>query len=415
MKKLHHWFTKLFEFLNSKRISKYVVNIVLCIICMALVGLFNSGLWVDIISIFFGFLISNLTIGLFTVFFSRFEDSLKVLDDTKKILSIYPDDNLSTTVTLNGTSCTVAYNPVLFNDNYTLIVKDDAKKRFEVDGFLENNYNELFSAHRLSKKKNFDTVRLDDCILEGNKAVFYLSRSTYYHHLVTNRAIDYWLDDDLSVRTYFDYGPKLVALKDSKMSNHIGINGLVYLKDGELLLPRRTGSSTISKNMITSSIAIMLPLPKSGEVTAEYLFKGCILDSLVSRARMDASWIKEDEIEIQFLGCGQNPYEGGKPQFYYAVHMKNVGREEYLRHLAEEPKMNAVIDKDKYMYIVDTKTMHFCKNEDLGFTHYHGHTDKKGALKVKVKNIVVNYEKSFLCNVWHEQISKGEIERPALY
>ena len=414
MKKLHHWFTLLFEFLSSKRISKYVVTIILCIALMLVTGLLNGGLWMDVISIFFGFLISNLTIGLFTVFFSRFEDSLKVLDDTQKILSIYPEDNLATTVTLNGTSCTVAYNPVLFNDNYTLIVHDDPDKHFEPDGFLENNYADLFAAHRLSKKKNFDTVRMDDCTLEGNTATFYLSRSTYYHHLITNRAVDYWLDDDLSVRTYFDYGPKLVPLHKSKMSNHVGINGLVYLKDGELLLPRRTGSSTISKNMITSSIAIMLSLPKSNEVTAEYLFKDCILDNLVSRARMAADWIREDEIDVQFLGCGQNPYEGGKPQFYYAVHMKNVTCEEYLRHLALEPKMTAVIDKDKYMYVVDPATMRFTKNENLQFAHHHGHLDKKERMKVKTKTTVVNYEKSFLCNVWHEQIAKGEIPRPAL-
>ncbi|MBR2023732.1 MAG: hypothetical protein IJ996_04380 [Clostridia bacterium] len=414
MKKLQHFFVILFEFLTSKRISRYIVTIAVCVASMVAVGTIVPDLWMDVIGIFFGFLISNLTVGLFAVFFSSFEDGLKVLDDTKKILSIYPEDNLETVVTLNGTSCTVAYNPVLFNDNYTLIVKDDPEKQFELDGFLENNYLDLFAAHHRSSKRNFDTVRLDDCTLEGNTATFYLSRSTYYHHLITNRAVDYLLDDDLSVRTYFDYGPKLVPLNKSKMSNHVGINGLVYLKDGELLLPRRTGSSTISKNMITSSIAIMLSLPKSGEVTSEYLFKDCILNNLVSRARMNPAWIKEDEIDVQFLGCGQNPYEGGKPQFYYAVRMNNVTREDYLRHLAAGAKMDAVIDKDKYMYVVDPSTMCFTKNENLQFIHNHGRLDKKGALKVKAHKTVVNYEKSFLCNVWHKQIAWGEIPRPQL-
>ncbi len=412
MKKLKHLLVVVFEFLSSKRISRYVVNIVLCLICMAVVGIFDTDLWLDIVSIFFGFLISSLMIGLFTVFFSSFEDNLKVLDDTNKVLSFYPDDNLATTVTLNDTSATVAYKPLLFNENYILRVEDDADKKFELDGFLENNYNDLFAAHRHSVKKNFDTVRVDDCIVNDNVATFYLSRSTYYHHLITNRAIDYRLDDDLTVRTYFDYGPKLKSLRQSKMSNHIGINGLVYLKDGELLLPRRTGSSTISKNMITSSIAIMLSLPKSNEVTSEYLFKGCILESLVSRARMDKRWIKEDEIEIRFLGFGQNPYEGGKPQFYYAVHMKNVDRKMYHEHIIQEPKTDAVIDKDRYMYVVDTNSLRFNKAENLVFEHFHGYVDKKGKYTQKTKRASVNYEKSFLCNVWHEQIANGVIAKP---
>ena len=414
MKKFQRLFVALFEFFTSKRISRYIVTISISVACMLAVGTIVPDLWMDVIGISFGFLLSNLTVGLFAVFFSSFEDGLKVLDDTDKVLSFYPEDNLATTVTLHGTSCTVAYSPVLINENYQLVVKDDPEKQFELDGFLENNYTDLFGAHHRSAKKNFDTVRVDDCVLEGNVATVYLSRSTYYHHLITNRAVDYLLDDDLTVRTYFDYGPKLVPLNRSKMSNHAGINGLVYLKDGELLLPRRTGSSTISKNMITSSIAMMLPLPASGEVTSEYLFKDCILDGLVSRARMDKAWIKEEEIEIRFLGLGQNPYEGGKPQLYFAVHMKNVGREEYHKHLVNEPTTTGVIDKDKYMYVVDPSTMRFTKNKNLEFTHHHGYLDKKGNVKQKDKHTVVAYEKSFLCNVWHEQIAKGEIPRPTI-
>ena len=414
MKKFQHFFVVLFEFFTSKRISRYLITIAICVACMLAVGSIVPDLWMDVIGIFFGFLISNLTVGLFAVFFSSFEDGLKVLDDTKKVLSYYPEDDLATTVTLNGTSCTVAYNPVFINDNYQLVVEDHPEKQFELDGFLENNYLDLFAAHHRSAKKNCDTVRVDNCVLDGNVATFYLSRSTYYHHLITNRAIDYLLDDDLTVRTYFDYGPKLVPLSRSKMSNHAGINGLVYLKDGELLLPKRTGSSTISKNMITSSIATMLPLPKCGEVTAQYLFKDYILESLVTRARMDKAWIKEDEIEIRFLGLGQNPYEGGKPQMYYTVRMKNVSKEEYQKHLVNEPVTTGVIDKDKYMYIVDPATMRFTKNENLEFVHNHGYLDKKGNVKQKNKRTVVGYEKSFLCNVWHQQIANGEIPHPTL-
>lgn len=401
MNKIKEMAVDAYRFLNSQRTSKYVVNMVFCFVALLVFRIFNDQILGDVLSIFLGFIISNLALGFIQVVFRSFEDNAKVTDDTDMLVKLYKHDFLEKKISMNGTSATVAYKPVYSHDDAKLTVVDCPDKRFEPDGFIFDNFETLFGAHRMSAKKNFDTVRLDDFRVENGEVKFFVSRSNYYYHLVTNRAIDYRLDDDLSLRTYYEYGPSLKSLADSNMSNHIGVNALVYLKDGELLLPRRNGSSTISKNLVTSSIAIMLMLPPGNNITAEYLFKGTILEGLVSRTKMNEKWIKEDEIDIKFLGFGQNPYEGGKPQFYYSVHMKNISRQDYISNLITEHKASqSVIDVDRNIYVAKTEDMRFDKNGYLVVPHYQGSL-KNGTYSEKQRKCVVGYEKSFLANLWH--------------
>ena len=450
-------------FLNSQRTSKYIVNILFCFGLLVVFEITDNSILDDVISFFLGFFISNLVVGLIQMMFRSVEDNAKVTDDTQKLVKLYKDDEVEKKVEVNKTIATVAYKPLYFNDGSPLAVEDDATKNFKPDDFIFDNYQLLLSAHRMSKKENFTTVRLDDFEILQGQAKFSLSRSNYYYHLVTNRAVDYHIDDDLSLRTYYDFGPSMCSLAESDMSNHIGINALVYLKGGELLLPRRSGNSTIAKNLVTSSIAVMLLIPPDNKVTAEYLFKDCILQGLVSRTKMKPEWIKESEIDVEFLGFGQNPYEGGKPQFYYSVKMKNIGRKEYIEELCrqkeaekkkkkdkkksakeyeidyskcdndfltdkpEDTKTSTVyiqnaavdtnkdtsklinkkdIDADKYIYVVDTSNMKFNKNEYLVIPNYHGCL-KNGKYIEKKRKATVGYEKSFLANMWHQNIAEN--------
>ncbi len=463
MNKLKKMIVSLCWFLNSQRTSKYIINMVLCILILVLFETIGKSVTDDVISFFLGFLMSNLVIGMIQVLFRSVEDNAKVTDDTDQLVRIYRNDDIERGIWLGeDTAAKFAYKPLFCNDGSPIIVEDNGGKTFEPDGFISDNYQTLFAAHRMSKKENFVTVRLDDFKYENGEAKFYLSRSNYYYHLVTNRAIDYRIDDELSLRTYYDNGPSLCPLRESFMSNHIGINALVFLKDGELLLPRRSGSSTISKNLITSSIAIMLTMPTDNKITASYLFKDCIYEGLISRTKMRHEWINENEIDIEFLGFGQNPYEGGKPQFYYAVKMKNIDKEMYIKELCRlqkeskknkkrraqsneqikredikpsnlslnytvpkekittvysenshrgvesvfsELKNKKAIDPDKYIYVVETEKMRFNKEGYLVIEHNHGFI-KDGNSHIKPGKAVVGYEKSFLANLWHYKLSQ---------
>lgn len=402
MKKFKKIFVWIYEFLTSQRIGRYLFTIALCFAILLGFGVLDREMWGNLVSIFFGFIISSLMVGLVNVMLGNFEDKVKVTDDTEKLLKMYDDVDL--TVTLGETKMKVAHKITFINDGKTQFdLKDDPNARYEPEDYIMENFDTLFNAHKRSAKKNLDTVRLKDFTVENGVATFYTMRSNYFYHLITNRAFDYRLADDLSLRSFYDYGPNVVPISESKMSNHIGINALVYLDDGELLLPRRKSSATISKNQVTSSIAMMLNIPKSGEITKEYLLEGCIKEGLISRTRMNPAWLTEKDISITFLGFGQNVYEGGKPQLYYTVKVNGLKREEYLSYVISQNKKEerSIIDQDKYVYVVDTSSMRFKNDDDLSFTTIDAKL-KKGKYVEKRKKVVADYEQSFICNIWYE-------------
>ena len=390
---------KIYLFLVSEHIGKYVLSILLCIPLLALFGMFSSDFIPELLSIGLGFLFSNLLLSTLHMLLGNFEDAVKVTDDTDKLLKIYTAEETKKTVYLGNTQGYVAYSETIINDGYTFRLKDDKDSVFELDDFCKDNYMNLFLAHRRSVKRNFPTIRLDGFEKVGEEYYLYTGRSTYYNHLITNRACDYRLADDLTIRDIYEYGPQITPIEESKMSNHIGVNGLVYLADGELLVPRRKNDSTISKGQITSSLALMLPFPKTGEIDEEYLLKGCIMDALMTRTKLNPEWLK-GRIDIEFLGFGRNLYEAGKPQFYFTVRLWDVTRKEYLSYVEKRfNEKEKKIDVDKCVYVVKTDTMEFWHNDEIRFYYY---TLKKGEERLR-KSHTLPYEKSFVCNIWHEQ------------
>jgi hypothetical protein len=356
----------------------------------------------NVIGTMIGFIFTTVLLYFLKIIFCSFEDFNKVSDDTDEILSIYtsPEEEYKKTVDLNGSHATVAYHPLVINKNFTFKVNDSPEGIFQLDDFITENFSTIFSAHNGSKKNNCLTVRLNKVINEKDGIItFETSRSTYYNHLLTNRAIDYRLADKLTLRDIYEFGPKINPPEKSKMSNHIGINALVFLNDGTLLIPRRKGNSTISKKMLTSSIAVKLDIPENNEkVTVEYLLKDNIKNYLVTRAKINAEWLKGD-IKIIFLGAGQNLYEAGKPQFYYKVILNDINKDDYLKYYCDtsKKKSSGKMDIDKCIYAVDFKSLKFVKNDKLALNYF-----SKCKIK-KTKKICLQYEKSFACNLWHDQ------------
>lgn len=356
-----------------------------------------------------GFTISSILLYVCKIVVGRLEDMLKINYDTDSLMEIYhgrPD--YKKCVESQGTKAEFVYADVLINKNYEFKVVDDPKKVMQLDDFITENYATIFSAHSNSAKKNYDTIRLDRFDAETN--TFYLSRSTYFNHLVTNRAVDFLIFEEISLRSIYEYGPQLNKLEDSKMSNHIGINALVFLSDGRLLIPKRKNSSTISKNKVTSSIAVMLNFPnesktdtKSAVITAEYLLRDNIFKNLSDRVRLPASAIDAAETEIQFLGFGQNIYEGGKPQFYFAVKLNNIDTATYFAKKGEYEEeqrrlhKKEILDVDKCMYAADYDSFLYQK----GGVRFNAYDDRGKHLRLKA-----NYEMSYLCNLWHYEKSK---------
>lgn len=391
---------KLYIFMVSEHIVKYLVSALLCFGLLFLVGVLNSDVMSDIFSILIGFLFGQIFIGILNVILGNLEDATKVTEDTEKLLRIYKGEENRKEFTYNGSKCLVAYKHLLVNNGYKIRVEDNPESRFEPDEFVMNNYRELFLAHSQSSKSNSETIRMDDFEKENDGYVVRLGRSSFYNHLVTNRSIDFRLTDDLTLRDVYEYGPEISLPKKSKMSNHVGINALVFLSDGEMLLPQRKKDSTISKNKVTSSIAVKLEIPENGIIDEKYLFEGCIKNGLLKRTKFNEEWLKTKNINIKFLGLGQNLYEGGKPQFYFTVVVSDLTRLEYLTYLKDHMKDSfGKLDCDKCIYVLQKNSLKFA-GDDLTFNYYTLNDARNGRDASAKKRL--SYEKSFAANVWHD-------------
>lgn len=407
MKKL---LIKTISFFKKEHIAKYIVEIsVFLVFFLLLLYLAANDVVSNVFAIVVGFMISSMFLYVIKITVGFFEDLLKINYNTDELLRIYHGaPEYRKTVEANGTKAEFAYADVLVNEGYDFSVVDNPDKFFELDDFVVENYAHIFSAHSNSAKKNFDTIRLDR--YDPETKTFYLSRSTYFNHLVTNRAVDFSIFDNISLRTIYEYGPRISPLENSKMSNHVGINGLVFLSDGRLLIPQRKGNSTISKNKITSSIAVMLNFPneqannpRQAVISADYLLKGNIFKNLSDRVKLPSDAINEAQTEIRFLGFGQNIYEGGKPQFYFTVHLHNIDTPTYYRKrkefFAEQKRLGKkdFLDADKCMYVADYESFHYGKNT-VKFT-VHNESDS-------TSEVTAGYEMSYLCNLWHHEKTK---------
>ena len=401
MKKIRNLILKIMSFLNSKNIMRYLISIMFCLVVLFLFGMFTDDTFSNILSIFFGFIISQLVLNIFTIISAKLEDPAKVSDNIDYLLKIYKNPNCKKVVELNNTKTTILYKDLMVNNkNYNIKIIDNPDSVFEVDDFIGDNFHTLMSAHRYSKIKNAKTVRLKSCKqTNNNEYTLELERSTYFNHLITNRVADFKLESGISLRDYYEYGPDISAPEESKMSNHIGIIALIYLKNGELLLPRRKGNSTISKNKITSSIAMMLKPPKDNNVSQEYLLKQCIIDGIVDRVHMEKEFLVGTNFTIEFLGCGQEILELGKPHLFYKVVLNDIDRHQYISHLLNNFN-DSDIDKDKLIYTVKKDTLKF-KNDKIIFQHYKCKY-KNGKIYQKLKKASATYENAFACNIWHE-------------
>lgn len=408
---------KIIQFFQKDSILVFFVKFALLVALIGVLMLLAKDVWSEVLMTAFGVLLSSVALYFLKLILGRFEDMLKINFDTNALLKTYKKETTDSenayekNITLaKKTSQKFAYDDVLIVKDPSVLykVEDHPTKMFKPDAFVTENYDRIFAAHSGSAIANFDTVRMDDFDPETN--TFYLSRSTYFNHLVTNRAVDFEIFEGISLRNVYEFGPRLNPLSETKMSNHIGINALVFLSDGRLLIPQRKADSTISKNKITSSIAVMLTFPKEYEndpknavISAKYLLCDNIIKNLSARVKLLEKDIDKENTEVRFLGFGRNIYEGGKPQMYFAVKLNNIDTKKYFearKEYFDEQKRSGkkeVLDVDKHMFAVDWKSMAF-KKDGISFTSYTAHGEKERAHK-----LVAGYEMSYLCNLWHYQ------------
>lgn len=328
---------------------------------------FCDSVWdvyVNLFASLCAFVAAFLIISFISWVYRKHEDELKVSYKNSKMLGIYKnkyEDKIRKSFHPYRKSfslhpgvkkeCIVYFDKLFLHKKVgDFTIEDYPNRYFEVNTFIDTHAAQLLGAHSGSTTSNEFTPRLEDFVpasTANNKHTLVITRSTYVNHLLTNRAMDYQLGPDVSLRRLYESIDVLTSLPLSKMSNHIGINALVFLKEKQkeasqeqvkryLIVPHRGKDATVVKNGITASIATRLKLDDKYKKAAakgtleQYIEKGCIEQSmeralLLTKDGLDA--VKK-AAEIHFLGLARDPYEGGKPTLFYYVEL-DMKREQF--------------------------------------------------------------------------------------
>lgn len=392
-------------FIKRFFIPESLEQLILFLVVSALVAtgfilLFNFFSFLETtISVVIGTIIGNLAINIYKFINTSREDARKVNVNHDLLLDIYDEVTYKKEVPFKNGVRSFVYDDLITTDDdtYQLIFEDRAVHDFKLDSIIENNYVDLIHAHKTSYFKNSDTIRLDDLTLDQNKIVLHTSRSTYFNHMVTNRAIDYRINNRISLRGIYEYGPLLTPLKESKMSNHLGIGALVYLSDGYVLFPRRSRSATTSKHKITTSLACRLKLPNGNK-----LLRGsediCNVLQESLKERLGIGIDRESDMEITLLGIGRDLYEGGKPHLYYKIQLHHISSRQYCDYLKTR-KVNPmkIVDADQSIYVCDPDEIMLAKNNRLTFKLCENYQNA-----FHKKSVTSKVESSFYFIFWHE-------------
>lgn len=203
----------------------------------------------------------------------------------------------------------------------------DSNTDYQLPQIVEDNIDELIKAHNTTVKYNQLMIRIDHWYEKNNIFHIHSSRTTYIQSLVTNRAIDYELENGLSIRKLFDYGPLVVPLEKSKLSNHLGFNGFIESSDGYIPLVRRGARVSVGKNTYATSV--------SGSVKSKYVFadneevhldgiKNTIINEITDELKIDSQSLKWGNTNEHLFAWYRDMVEGGKPHFIFYVKVKET-------------------------------------------------------------------------------------------
>ena len=277
------------------------------------------------------------------------------------------------------------YTNILGDTKLSLVDKADLN---QLPDFIIGNGTQFIKAHKYSNMSNNLTIRLDDVKLNNNTLELHTSRSYYYHMLLTNRCMDYQLDNGMSVRGIYEFADKVSLLKESKLSNQIGINGMIITKDGYLLLEKRDRKKTTWKNKFAQPISLALKASDlkigNSEVMQEgYEYANEKLLSVIKKTMKVNFGLTEndyDKLSLQenFLGIARDLLEGGKPNLYFTVTLKHTSLElkELLKENAAKTDPKLALQSNKL-----SSRYYLVKYDDI-------HIDFDYALKLRQKNII---------------------------
>lgn len=261
------------------------------------------------------------TISLY--FQNKYEDYAKETNDYNYLVKKYSLSKLIT-YDLNDYNIKLPYELICeVNSGDEIIIDDIPDKFYELPKQVANSSDCILSVHKGSVVYNNINIRLDNIDKTDNKIVLSTSRTYYFDSLLTNRACDLSLDNGKSIREIFEPGPYIRPFSSSKMSNHIGFNGLIKTSDNYIPLVMRSRDVSVAKGVLASSVSASLK-SKYAINKSTYRFD---FDGLVNAIKMeifDELNVNLDRIDAKTLIDSikyfyRDLIECGKPQFFVYI------------------------------------------------------------------------------------------------
>lgn len=376
--------------MENRYIKKQLVKFILSVIAITVILCVFTDSFSGVLETVIGYAIAW-SVG------SAFDIVVLMREDKNKISGshYHYDDSYRIDMRIGDKDVHFWYEPLdEAQDGERVIVEDDPDKNFTVDPLIQANYLSIIQAHKGSYFKNDNMIRLEDCIhdKEAHTVTIRTGRTCFFNDLVTNRSMDFEISDGVTVRSLFEYRPFLVPLSESKMSNHIGINVIMFHR-GKMIFAYRGNNATLSKKKVTSTIAVglrerdILALGHRRMTEQDvlndviiFLFQNMLSDGDKTFAERNYC---NGLIKPYYLGFGRLIYTGGKPQFYYAVVV-----DDSIEDIPWEMRKD-MVDSNRHMVYADGLTV-----------------TKEHSFNVRLKrngkrDMRVSVERSFFVNYWH--------------
>jgi hypothetical protein len=231
-----------------------------------------------------------------------------------------------------------------------------AKKQYDLPKQVKEFSSELMNAHKTSIIYNNKNIRIDDFYDCQYGTELLYSMTTFYDSLVTNRALDYKLSNDKTIRDIYEPGPYISELKHSKLSNHLGFHGFIELSDGSIIFVERDKKLSIGKRTlgvgVEASLKTKYCLNDDHELTKERIGNAIRME-IYDELKIELDEEENENLVQNIFAFYRDLVEGGKPQFlFYYKHNNN--RKNFLQnfgaHIEKSDRDEAIVDGKKFFF-----------------------------------------------------------------
>lgn len=364
---------------NTIRIAILFIPLLLKIIDQIKKGKFVIDDFYDtsiLVSFFFIFICEGVSKVITDIVSKKTEDAVKLETNYKELSKKYEVEK-NKMIKFTNTEKQETYIPVILLVQRNLhescsfdfdIELDRDKPKYNLPKQIADNALNIFDAHSNSVVYNNVNIRLNDLQVCGNKLKLCYSYTTYFDSLLTNRAMDYQFKPGRTVREIYEPGPFLSELSKSKLSNHLGFNGFVELKDGNIIFVKRGNQLSIAKGMWQQSIGASLKtkycVDSEHNFTVEGISKAICME-INDELKLGLEYNENTQYEKNIFAFYRDLVEGGKPQFLFYFKTDFYDKNSFVENFYQKINEKEVKKNNEKKQIIDGERFAFLTIDEL--------------------------------------------------